>query len=79
MSCVGPTPIKWQLTGDSGSGADLSSLKSPVYAVSPQTSCFFPVGGRTWYVNLRGYHEFDAKNRPEGWKAWLRYPPVIQN
>jgi hypothetical protein len=22
-------------------------------------------------VNLKGYYEFDAKNRPEGWNTWL--------
>ena len=22
------------------------------------------------YVNLRGYKEFDAKHRPEGWNLW---------
>jgi hypothetical protein len=23
------------------------------------------------YVNLKAYSEFDARNRPSGWNAWL--------
>jgi hypothetical protein len=60
-----------QLTGDSGSGAVLGDFKSRVYAVGPQVGYFFPVGARKWYVNLKGYYEFDAQNRPEGWNVWL--------
>ena len=30
-----------------------------------------PVGKQKWYVNVRGYHEFNARNRPEGWNAWV--------
>jgi len=29
------------------------------------------VGKAQGYVNLRGYFEFDASKRPEGWNAWL--------
>ena len=29
------------------------------------------VGELEAYVNLRGYNEFDAANRPEGWNVWL--------
>jgi hypothetical protein len=32
---------------------------------------FFKVGERSWYVNLKGYHEFAAENRPKGWNVWL--------
>ena len=60
-----------QLTGDSGSGAQLGDFKSRVAAVGPQAGYFFKVGDRQWYVNLKGYFEFDAKNRPEGWNVWL--------
>jgi hypothetical protein len=32
----------------------------------------FPVGtGVQGYVNLKGYKEFGAVNRPEGWNVWL--------
>jgi hypothetical protein len=60
-----------QISGDSGAGAVLGDFKSRVSGIGPQVGYFFPVGGRQWYVNLRGYYEFDAKNRPEGWNAWL--------
>ena len=60
-----------QLSGDSGAGAVLGDFKSRVAAVGPQVGYFFPVGGQKWYVNLKGYFEFDAKNRPEGSNVWL--------
>lgn len=63
--------IYQQLSGDSGSGAELGDFESRVYAAGPQAGYFFPFGGAQGYVNLRGYFEFDAKNRPEGWNAWL--------
>ena len=60
-----------QLTGDSGAGATLGDFKSQVSAIGPQIGHFFNVGNKKWYVNLKGFHEFDAKNRPEGWNVWL--------
>ena len=60
-----------QLTGDSGPGAKLGDFKSRVAAVGPQIGYFFPVGKEKGYVNLRGYWEFAAQNRAEGWNAWL--------
>lgn len=23
------------------------------------------------YINFKGYYEFEAENRPEGWNAWV--------
>jgi hypothetical protein len=63
--------IYYQLSGDSGSGATLGDFESRVYAVGPQAGYFFPVGKAQGYVNLRGYYEFDASKRPEGWNASL--------
>lgn len=60
-----------QLTGDRGGGARLGDFKSRVSAVGPQVGYFFKVGAQQWYANLRGYYEFDASNRPEGWNVWL--------
>jgi len=60
-----------QLLGDSGSGATLGDFKSRVSAVGPQIGYFFPVGKEKGYVNLKGYWEFDAQNRPEGWNLWV--------
>ena len=63
--------IYYQLSGDSGSGATLGDFESRVYAVGPQAGYFFPFGGGQGYVNLRGYWEFGAEHRPEGWNLWL--------
>lgn len=60
-----------QLSGDSGSGALLGDFKSSVSAIGPQIGHFFVVGKEKWYINLKGYYEFDAKNRPEGWNTWV--------
>jgi len=60
-----------QVSADSGAGATLGGFKSRVYAVGPQVGYFIPVGAQKWYVNLKSYHEFEARNRPEGWNAWL--------
>jgi len=61
----------YQLTGDSGDGAVLGDFKSQVVGLGPQVGWFFAVGKQKWYANLKGYGEFDAKNRPAGWNAWL--------
>jgi hypothetical protein len=63
--------VYYQLTGDSGAGATLGDFKSRVAGLGPQVGYFFPVGKDKWYVNLKGYYEFDARNRPEGWNVWL--------
>jgi hypothetical protein len=60
-----------QLTGDSGTGAVLGDFKSRVSGIGPQVGYFFPVGKEKGYLNLKGYYEFNASNRPAGWNAWL--------
>lgn len=60
-----------QMTGDSGSNAFLGDYKSRVYGIGPQVGHFFMVGNRKLYANFKGYHEFNASNRPEGWNIWL--------
>lgn len=63
--------IYQQLSGDSGAGARLGSFKSRVFGIGPQVGYFFPVGKEKGYVNLKGYWEFGAQNRAEGWNLWL--------
>jgi hypothetical protein len=63
--------IYYQLSGDSGSGAVLGDFKGRAYAVGPQAGYFFPFGSSKGYVNLRGYFEFDASHRIEGWNTSL--------
>jgi hypothetical protein len=64
-----------QLTDDSGGfSAALDGFKSRVAGVGPQFGYIYPVGDK-WqgYMNLKGYYEFAAKNRPEGWNVWLTF------
>jgi hypothetical protein len=60
-----------QLTGDSGEGAVLGDFESRVAGIGPQMGYIFPAGDMQGYVNLKGYYEFGAKNRAEGWNVWL--------
>jgi hypothetical protein len=60
-----------QLTGDSGNGATLGEFKSRVVGIGPQFGYFFPLDGHKAYFNLKGYYEFAAENRLEGWNAWV--------
>jgi hypothetical protein len=62
-----------QITGDSGPGATLGDFKSRVFGVGPQIGYLFPIGGMQGYLNLKGYGEFGAQNRPEGWNLWLTF------
>jgi hypothetical protein len=62
-----------QLTGDSGASPALGGFRSRVAGVGPQIGFFFPVADRGGYLNLRGYYEFDAKNRLEGWTTYVTF------
>jgi hypothetical protein len=60
-----------QLGPDSGPGARLGGFQSRVTAVGPQIGYAIDLGVVHADLNLRGYKEFDAQNRPEGWNLWL--------
>ena len=60
-----------QVTGDSGSGDRVGDFKSRVFGIGPQLSYIFPIGDAQGFLNLKGYKEFAAENRPEGWNVWL--------
>ena len=63
-----------QLTADSGSGDRVGPFKSRVFGAGPQVGFIFPLGtSHQGYLNLKGYKEFGAENRPEGWNAWLTF------
>ncbi len=62
-----------QLTGDTGAGATLGDFKSRVFAVGPQIGFLFPVGDMQGYFNVKGYKEFGAEHRAEGWNVWLTF------
>jgi hypothetical protein len=61
-----------QLTCDSGSGDRVGCFRSRVLGVGPQIGHIFQVGEHhQGYLNLKGYKEFAAEHRPEGWNVWL--------
>jgi hypothetical protein len=62
-----------QVTDDFGAPPALDGFRSRVAAVGPQVGFLFPVGDMQGYINLKGYKEFDARNRPEGWNTWLTF------
>jgi len=69
-----------QLTADSGSLAILGPVKSRVIGIGPQIGYVFPVGNMQGFLGLKGYYEFDARDRPDGWNTWLTFAisPVAQ-
>ncbi len=63
-----------QLTCDSGSGDRVGCFKSRVMGIGPQVGHVFKISdGYQGYVNLKGYGEFAAAHRPEGWNVWLTF------
>ena len=57
---------------DSGSGDRVGCFQSQVFSIGPQLGFLFPAGEHTQgYLNLKGYKEFGAEHRPEGWNVWL--------
>jgi hypothetical protein len=62
-----------QVTDDSGQHPVLGGFRSRVLGVGPQIGFLFPVGDLQGYLNLKGYGEFDADNRPSGWNAWVTF------
>ena len=62
-----------ELGCDSGSGDRVGCFQSQVVGVGPQLGFIFPVGDMQGYINLKGYGEFAAKNRPDGWNAWVTF------
>ena len=63
-----------QLSCDSGSGDRVGCFEGRVAGIGPQVGYIFPIS-KEWqgYVNLKGYGEFAAQNRPDGWNAWLTF------
>jgi hypothetical protein len=58
---------------DSGSGDRVGCFQSQVVGVGPQLGFIFPVGDMQGYINLKGYREFAAENRPDGWNTWVTF------
>jgi hypothetical protein len=63
-----------QISADSGQAAFLGSNESRVIGVGPQIGYIFPINNQTQgYLNLKGYTEFDASRRPDGWNVWVTF------
>ena len=62
-----------QITQDGGSGDKVGAFESQVIGVGPQIVYAFPVGDLQGNLNLKGYKEFDAAHRPDGWNVWLSF------
>ncbi len=62
-----------QVTDDFGAPPTLGGFRSRVAGIGPQIGFSFPVGNMQGYINLKGYKEFAAQNRPEGWNTWLSF------
>ncbi len=62
-----------QITDDFGAPAALGGFRSRVAAVGPQIGFLFPVGDMQGYLNIKGYKEFAAENRPEGFNTWVTF------
>jgi hypothetical protein len=60
-----------QVSPDTGGSARLGDFRSRVAGAGPQIGWSFAGAGLAFDVNLRGYKEFAAQNRPEGWNAYL--------
>jgi hypothetical protein len=58
---------------DSGAGDRVGCFQSQVLGVGPQIGFLFPVGNLQGYLNLKGYKEFAAEHRPDGWNAWVTF------
>lgn len=67
-----------QIGCDSGSGDRVGCFQSQVAAIGPQVGFIFPVGTMQGFLNIKGYKEFAAENRPEGWNAWVTFA-ISQN
>jgi hypothetical protein len=62
-----------QISNDTGGNPLLGGFRSRVLGLGPQIGYIFPVGHMQGYLNLKGYGEFDAANRPSGWNTWLTF------
>jgi hypothetical protein len=58
---------------DSGQGDHVGCFQSQVVGIGPQIGFIFPVGDLQGYLNLKGYKEFAAQNRPDGWNTWVTF------
>ncbi len=63
--------VYYQLTNDSGSGDRVGAFKSRVASVGPEIGYAFRYNNQPAYFNVRGYWEFAAQNRLEGYALFI--------
>ncbi len=50
----------------------MGEVKSRVYGIGPQIGYLFQAApGIAGLLAVKTYFEFDARDRPDGWNAWL--------
>ena len=63
-----------QLSCDTGAGNRVGCFESRVLGVGPQIGYVVPLSEHyQGYFNLKGYKEFAAEHRPDGWNVWLTF------
>ena len=63
-----------QLSCDSGAGDRVGCFESRVAGIGPQIGYIIPISNEyQGYINLKGYKEFAAEHRPDGWNVWLTF------
>jgi len=63
-----------EVSCDSGSGDRVGCFQSRVVGVGPQLGFIIPLTTTTQgYLNIKGYREFSAQNRPDGWNTWVTF------
>jgi hypothetical protein len=66
-----------QLSCDSGTGDRVGCFESRVAGIGPQIGYVIPMGDLQGYVNLKGYKEFSALHRADGWNLWLTFAILL--
>jgi hypothetical protein len=63
-----------QLSCDSGAGDRVGCFESRVAGIGPQIGYIIPISNENQgYINLKGYKEFAAEHRADGWNVWLTF------
>ena len=66
--------LRLQLSCDSGTGDRVGCFESRVAGIGPQIGFIISISKEyQGYFNLKGYWEFDAANRADGWNTWLTF------
>jgi hypothetical protein len=63
-----------QISCDSGAGDKLGCFETRVAGIGPQIGYIFPINEHyQGYINLKGFGEFAAEHRADGWNTWLTF------